>query len=183
MMDLKIAEIYADAMIALATEQDILEQMEDDLLYVKQVFAEQKELCSFLASPLVERSAKVALLEKIFQGGIMPYAAQFLYVMVERHREDHIVAAIDQFVDKARQRRGILSAKVRAARALSEESKALLKKRLSELTQKDVWLEITEDSSLIGGFVVDIGDKRIDASVARQLQDMEKVLLEGPFNK
>ena len=49
--------------------------------------------------------------------------------------------------------------------------------KLKELTGKDIMLDVKQDSSIMGGLVVQIGDQRIDGSVARRLSELEKTLL------
>lgn len=178
MINLKLAEMYADAILSIGVEQENLEQIEEDLLYTEQVFKNHAELSSFLNSPIVEASAKVSLVQEIFKG-INPMALQFLCVMIERGRANYVVAAIEQFVIKSREVRGIVEAKVRVAKELSEANAAKLIARLEEISGKTVILDITKDPSIIGGFVVDIGDKRIDASVAQRMKGLGRALLEN----
>lgn len=178
MINLKLAEMYADAILSIGVEQQNLEQIEEDLLYVEQVFKDHAELSSFLNSPVVEASAKVSLLQEILTG-IDPMALQFLFVMVERGRGNYIIAAIKQFVIKSREARGIVEAKVRVARKMSPETEAKLIARLEEVSGKTIILDITEDPSIIGGLIVDIGDKQIDASISQRLKGLGRALLDN----
>lgn len=178
MINLKLAEMYADAILSIGVEQQNLEQIEEDLLYVEQVFKDHAELSSFLNSPVVEASAKVSLLQEIFEE-INPMAAQFLYIMIERGRANYIIAAIEQFVIKSREARGIVEAKVTVASEMSAETEAKLIARLEEISGKSVILDITKDPSIIGGVIVDIGDKQIDASISQRLKGLGRALLDN----
>lgn len=177
MINLKLAETYANAIFDIAVEQQNLEQIEADLLYVNQVFDDHAELSSFVESPVVDASAKIALLQELF-GEINQMAARLLYIMIERGRANCIESAIEQFVIRSREARGIVEAKVRVASKMSPETEAKLKARLEEVTGKTILLDIDEDPAIIGGLVVNIGDKQIDASISQRLKGLKNVLLD-----
>jgi len=65
---------------------------------------------------------------------------------------------------------------------LKEEAQAKLKKTLGELTSKDVKIDVKEDSSLIGGIVVKIGDLVIDGSIKAQLEGLRESLKRGGYS-
>lgn len=99
--------------------------------------------------------------------------------MIKRNRARCIGAAIDQYIDKSRAERGILTATVLVAREMSSQMQAKLKSRLERETGKEVVLEFKEKPSIIAGFIVEIGDRRFDASIARHLHDLGQELLSG----
>ncbi len=174
-----VADKYSTAIFELAKEQNMLEQMEQDLSYVKEVMAEQPDLRHVLVHPVIEGEDKCKLLAKLFDGNVHKFALQFLYVMIKRRREGYIVPAITSFITKAREARNILEAKVTVASALGAVEESKLRDKLKALTGKDVVLDIITDPSIIGGLVVQMGDKRIDGSVERRLQELEKSLLKA----
>lgn len=177
MEPISVAEKYSDAILAIAEEQHSLEQMETELLYVEQVFSNHKELMFFLESPMIDRKEKISLLQKIFEQDIQKMALQFLYVMVARGREAIMETAIKLFVTKSRIKRGILEAKVIVGSEILPKTEEKLKNKLEELTGKKVLLTVKKNTSAVAGMIIQIGDKRIDASVARALEEMKKSLL------
>ena len=156
-----VADKYSSAMFELAQEQNILELMEEQLGYVASVMAEQPELRSFLENPIVTEDAKIKLVGSIFESSIDKVALHFIYVMIKRGRHRYIAQAIAAFIQKSREARGILEATVTVA----------------EVTGKDVILSVRQDPSIMGGIVIQVGDKRIDGSVSRRLEELEKSLL------
>ncbi len=177
MNDTKAVDAYSNAIFELGQELDILEELEDNLLYVKQVLLEHVELYPYLKSPVVTGEAKLDLLDKIFKSSINKMALQFLFVMVKRGRENSIIPTINQFVTDSRMARGIREVSVYVASPMSEERKTQLVEKLEQVLQGTVILDIKEDPSIMAGIIIQIGDTRIDASVARQLAELEKSLL------
>lgn len=179
MASMALAETYGEAIFDIAKEQNILEQMEQDLLYVQGLFNTLSDLRGYIESPIVEKQHKIELLQKIFAEAIHKMAVQFLYIMVQRDRESSIVAAITDFVSRSRADRGVVSAKVFTARQISAEMQEKITQRLREEMGKEVLMQSFVKPELLGGLVIEIGDKRYDTSVARRLKDLEDSLREG----
>ena len=172
-----VADKYSLAMFELAQEQNKLELMEEQLGYVASVMVEQPELRSFLENPIVTEDAKIKLIGKIFDSNIDKFALHFIYVMIKRGRYRYIASAIEAFIKKSRAARGILEATVTVAEPITADVEASVQAKLREVTGKDVILSVRQDPSIMGGIVIQVGDKRIDGSVARRLEELEKSLL------
>ena len=172
-----VADKYSSAMFELAQEQNKLELMEEQLGYVASVMVDQSELRSFLENPIVTEDAKIKLISKIFDSSIDKVALHFIYVMIKRGRYRYIASAIEAFIKKSRAARGILEATVTVAEPITADVEASVQAKLREVTGKDVILSVRQDPSIMGGIVIQVGDKRIDGSVARRLEELEKSLL------
>ena len=172
-----VADKYSSAILALAQEQNILLQMEEDLIYVNTVINEHQDLRQFLVNPIMAVQDKIELLGKIFESSISKIALHFLYVMVKRGRYSLIQESIRSFITKSRKARGILEAHVTVTEPLSETIQRALTNNLKAMTGHDIMLTFTEDPSIIGGLIIQIGDQVIDSSVARRLVELEKSLI------
>ena len=104
---------------------------------------------------------------------------QFIYVMIDRRREAALLLAIDGFIDLARRAQHIEVAKVRIVKKLTAAEEAQLRVNLEKLTGKKIELLYYIDPSIIGGMVIQIGDRLIDGSLERQLHDMQHALLQN----
>ena len=171
-----VADKYSSAMFELAQEQNKLELMEEQLGYVASVMVDQPELRSFLENPIVTEDAKIKLIGKIFDSSIDKVALHFIYV-IKRGRYRYIASTIEAFIKKSRAARGILEATVTVAEPITADVEASVQAKLREVTGKDVILSVRQDPSIMGGIVIQVGDKRIDGSVARRLEELEKSLL------
>lgn len=172
-----IAETYSNALFDLAKEMNALERFETDLLYAKSILEDHKELGQFLTSPIVAEKGKLDVLGKIFGTSIHTKALHFMYVMIKRRRARYILDTIEAYIAKAREARGIVEAKVIVTEPLSESMKAAVKSKLHAISGKDYLLDEQIDPSIVGGMIIQIGDRRIDFSMARQLDEMKKSLL------
>ena len=172
-----VTDKYSTAIFELAAENDILERLEGDLGYVREVLSGQPELRTVLFHPGIEAAEKCRLIGRIFGESVHKFALQFLYVMIKRRRESYISQAITSYISLSRAARNILEAEVSVVEPLRAEEEEALKAKLKAETGKDVILDVKIDPSLLGGMVLRIGDKRIDASVARGLEELKKTLL------
>ncbi len=177
MIDSKAAVTYGDALFQLAVEQQQLLEIEGDVLYIQEVIKENPSFMDFLKSPLVSKDDKKKLLGALFAEGVQQIVRQFLYILVDHGREVVLEGALAQYVLSSREARGILEVKARVALPLKDETREALVKKLHDMTKREISLIEEIDTSLIGGMVLEIGDKRIDTSVARQLQELKKALL------
>lgn len=172
-----VADKYSSAMLELAQEQDNLLETEQDLLYIDSVLKEQPELTGFLHNPVVTTEAKLSLVGKIFGTAVQKTVLHFIYVMIKRGRYRFIEAAIAAFINKSREARGIIQAVVTVAEPLTDALRSELTAKLQSMTGHEVMLEMRQDPSIVGGLIIQIGDKRIDGSVTRRLEELEKSLL------
>ena len=172
-----VADKYSSAMFELAQEQNKLELIEEQLGYVASVMDEQPELRSFLKNPTITNDAKIKLIGTIFESSIDKIALHFIYVMIKRGRDRYIEQAIAAFIKKSRKARGILDAIVTVAEPITADVEASVQSKLREVTGKDVILSVHQDPSIMGGIIIQVGDKRIDGSISRRLEELEKSLL------
>ena len=172
-----VADKYSSAMFELAQEQNKLELIEEQLGYVASVMDEQPELRWFLKNPTITNDAKIRLIGTIFESSIDKIALHFIYVMIKRGRDRDIEQAIAAFIKKSRKARGILDAIVTVAEPITADVEASVQSKLREVTGKDVILSVRQDPSIMGGIIIQVGDKRIDGSISRRLEELEKSLL------
>ena len=99
--------------------------------------------------------------------------------MIHRNRAHYICEALQAFVDRSQEARGIIKATVSVVEPLTEEQSSQLLTKLQTITGKTVILQTRIDPSIVGGLVVQIGDMRIDGSVARRLEELKKALTVG----
>ena len=120
---------------------------------------------------------RLSLVGSIFESSIDKVALHFIYVMIKRGRHRYIAQAIAAFIQKSREARGILEATVTVAEPITADVEASVQAKLREVTGKDVILSVRQDLSIMGGIIIQVGDKRIDGSVSRRLEELEKSLL------
>ena len=172
-----VTDKYSTAIFELASETNTMDQLETDLAYVGEVFASQPQLRTLLLYPTLDANAKCDTLNKIFGSSISTLALHFLFVMVKRGRARYIGATIKEFIHRVREAKGIVEAQITVSEPMTADVEEMLRKKLESLSGKQYVFETKVDPSIVGGIVIQVGDTRIDASLARRLEDLKKHLL------
>ena len=170
---------YANALIGAAEDKDILDQVRDDISGILDLIQESKDLCDFLADPLIHPAQKVAAFKTLFSGKVDDLTLGFLVLLCEKRREKTLEGISRGFLALLDERRGVVTAEVRSAQRLSEEQQARLSERLSAYSGKEVRLEIEVDEGLKAGFVARLGDQVFDGSLDSQLSRLRQGLAAG----
>ncbi|QAV25652.1 F0F1 ATP synthase subunit delta [Neobacillus thermocopriae] len=171
-----VAKRYASALFEIAKEQQLLDQLEQELRVVKQVFAQNEALLSVLNHPKVALAKKKALIQEAF-ANISTVLQHTFMLLLDRHRIDIVEDLVDAFITLANEARGVAEAIVYSARPLTEDET----KALAEVFAKKVGvdtLRITNiiDKDVIGGVKVRIGNRIFDGSVSGKLARLQRQL-------
>jgi F-type H+-transporting ATPase subunit delta len=175
MKSTKSASRYAKALLELAIEQQKLESIESNMSRIIEAAKETNEFQVFLDSPIINLDKKVAVLNSLF-GEFEPLTLSFLALITKNGRERLITEIAQSYISQVKEFKGIIPISITSARKLDEATKATILAKINASVTGT--LEITEliDESLIGGFIVTMGHKQIDASVASQLARMKQEL-------
>ncbi|MFQ3679528.1 MAG: ATP synthase F1 subunit delta [Pseudanabaenaceae cyanobacterium] len=171
-------EPYAEALMALAQEQDCTDRVAEDARGILAALAAVPDFRRVLGSPVVKAEAKKALLQSVFEGRVQGLTLRFLQLLVDRQRIAILTELLEGFLVRFRKLRGIALAEVTAASALDEERTRQLRDRLKNLTgANDVEMTIQIDPMLLGGFVVKVESQVLDASLRGQFRNLSSQLL------
>lgn len=153
-----------------------LEKLEQDLSLVASTVGEHESLRSALESPTVASQKKRSVLEKVFASKISPTVLHFLYVLVDKKREEYIETILVAFQERLRDKRGEVACHVRSAKPLTASLRKDLEKSLNAFSGKKVQLTEEVEPALLAGMVVTVGDRVIDTSFRHQLREVEERL-------
>ncbi|GGH16008.1 ATP synthase F1 subunit delta [Pedobacter zeae] len=175
MSEIKVASRYAKSLIDLAIENNALEESYNDMVLFEKVVDESPELEAILKNPIVPLDKKTGILNGIFADKAGKLTLTFFKTVVNKRRSAILFATAKQFVQQYNLIKGIVTADVTTASALSpaakEEIVAIVKK---ELGAKQVIVNEKVNGKLIGGFILKVGDKQFDASIASGLSKLKK---------
>ncbi len=183
MSNLRVAKRYASALMALTGEAKKPETIADDLLTVQTTIKASRELRSLLASPVVSKEKKKAVIAEIFGKKIGVVVNQYLEAIIEKRREDVLPEVLEQYFLLRDEQLGIVSVDVRTAVKFSAEQEKSLVRELESYTQKKVRVSFSLDKVLKGGFVAKVGDTTLDGSIRRQLELLRSRLKDGSVSK
>jgi|TARA_B100000678_G_scaffold52987_1_gene42377 F-type H+-transporting ATPase subunit delta len=172
-----LAGRYASALFDLASENGTVTAVESDLGQLETALAESSELAAVTTNPKVGRSdAQKALWGVSAILGVTELTQNFLGVLAQNRRLAELPKVIRAFRSIAAAQRGEVTAEVTSAHALTDTQLADLKARLTAREGRTVKLSTKVEPDLLGGLVVTIGSKRIDASIRTRLNSLSQAM-------
>ena len=129
------------------------------------------EFSDAMASPVLEAESKKAALEKLFANQVSPSFLNLLKLLADRKRIGLLDCVLERMLELYREQRNIALATVTSALPLTEDQQSDLLKKIQTVAGTDnLEIDLKVDSDLIGGFVVSVGSKVIDASLSGQVR-------------
>jgi F-type H+-transporting ATPase subunit delta len=172
-----VAAQYAEALMQLAAESSVDKTVLEDLQRVSEVVRLTPEFGVILRHPGVKPSEKKQLLISTFSNKVHDLTLRLLELLSDRRRLDLVTHIAVEYERLWREKQNILSGTLYYAEKPDSRVISEIKARLHEKLGKTVELSEKEDKSLIGGYVLRIGDSIIDGSLKGRLQSIEKQLL------
>lgn len=174
MSELTVASRYAKSLIDLAGEQKLVEPIKNDMELFHKALRANPELKAVLANPIVSHSKKLKILDLVFTGKVNDVTLAFFKLMVNKSRGEVLYATADEYVNMYDIKNNIVHATVESAAPLSEDNRNTIIADVQAAIGGTVKLKTKIDSSLIGGYVLTVGDRQIDASIANGLKKIQK---------
>jgi F-type H+-transporting ATPase subunit delta len=171
------AVAYAQSLLELATEQGQAEQVGQELRGIRQLIDENPVFGEFLRDPGIAESERSAMLEKLFQGRTSPLLWNFLRVLNNKGRLGLLRTLDDTYDELLAERQGRVEVDVIVAQRLTDEQLEEVRRRVGEALGKQAVVHQYVDESIIGGLILRVQDRLIDASVRQQLRAMREQLL------
>ncbi len=169
MINRTVPRRYAQALLMIAVERGALEEYEKELDKFRKLFLGEPHLKEFMDNPQVRPEDKKKVLQGLIAGKLNPLVSDFLFLILDKRRENFFLEIIEEYKKYADQAGNIIDAEVRSVVSLTDKDFRQLAQRLAKATGKKVRLKNVIDTSLIGGIVVRIGDTVIDGSVTKKL--------------
>jgi len=173
MKSTKSAGRYAKALLELALDQDKLALVEADMLQLIKMSEEVHDFHVFINSPLIQIDKKVAVIHSIFKD-FNEVTLKLLALVTNNGREGAMIEIAKQFIAQLMSHRGIVPVTIISAQQLEDNTKAEILSKINSVVKGTPLITEEVDASLIGGFIIRMGDQQIDASVASQLQRMKQ---------
>lgn len=177
MSDITVAKRYAVALFQIAKEQNLINQLEEELRIVNEVFTNDNELLSFLAHPKMTKDAKSALIANAF-ASLSSSVQNTVMLMVERHRTDEVTAMAQEFIELANEENSVADATVYTVRPLTEsEMEAVSSSFFAKIGKRNLRITNITDTNILGGIKLQIGNRIYDGTISGKLGRLSKQLL------
>ena len=177
--NLKTARKYANALLESATDAGNTSKVSANLDLILETLKINSELSNFLYSPIVKVEDKKEVIKKIFSSHIEEITLDFLYLLVDNNRLNVIEEIVECYNSENNRIENIVKPVIISAVDLDENQKVRLIEKISSKLSKNIIPEYKTDKEIIGGIIVEIGDKTIDCSLKTKFENMRKQLTKG----
>jgi F-type H+-transporting ATPase subunit delta len=169
-----LAVRYALALFDLADERKALDAVANDLRILRGLLGDSAELSRLIRSPVISRGEQGKALAAVAQAAeLSPLTRNFLGLLAQNRRLFALPAIIVSYLARLAERRGEVTARVVVAQALSAEQRAAMDEQLRKAVGRKVAVEVEVDPSLLGGIIVKLGSRMIDASLKSKLYRLQ----------
>jgi len=173
MADVQAAKRYAQAAFEIAQEQGSIAAWRSDLGDVASVLAES-QAAPVLADGRIPLQQRLAMVERVLD--VSPQARNLAKLLVQKGRSPEARAVSEAFNRMADEAEGIAHARVTTAVELTAAQIAAIERQLGESLGKRVHAVGIVDPAIVGGVVVQVGDRLVDGSVRTRLQRLRREL-------
>lgn len=174
----RLAKLYAEAVLVSAPASSVDSIANELDSFVNEVLDRDPQVESFLASPAVGKKVKLAVLDKSLPGHASDLMRGLFATLARNGRLDLIRGIAQTYRNLLDEREGRVRVKVTAAADLSDAQRGTLTTTLSNMLKKTPVLDIRVEPDILGGMVVQVGDRVIDTSVRTRLQTLRSLLLD-----
>jgi F-type H+-transporting ATPase subunit delta len=182
MQNPRLANRYAKSLLSLAIERNQLDTVYDDMEFLQAVSKINREFVVVLKSPVISPEKKETIIGAVTKGKISDLTYLFIRLLIKKGREMNLAEITTAFIEQFKAHRQIYSVKLTTATPVSEELKQSIVSQIkSQTALKNIELTTEVDDKLIGGFILQIGDKEVDASIAYDLSIIRKQFLNNDF--
>jgi F-type H+-transporting ATPase subunit delta len=171
-----ITNRYATALFEVAKENNAVKNYEEQVKIIYDTLLKNPEFLQVLSDPKIILEEKYSLAEKVFEGKVYDELVGLFILLVRKNRQNYTLDILAQFLEMAQADAGILLATVTTAMPLKKEQLAQIKTNLEKSTKQTIDLVTVVDKDLIGGIIIQVGDKVVDGSVSGQLNTLSNKL-------
>ncbi|MGZ3754475.1 MAG: ATP synthase F1 subunit delta [Mucilaginibacter sp.] len=174
MSEITVASRYAKSLIDLAEEQKSLEAINGDMVFFLHTLKQNSELKAVLGNPIISHAKKLSVLTAVFESRVNKLSIAFYKLMINKGRGDVLYTTAQEYINQYDIKRHITKVSVVSATPLSDANHKALVAEIKAAVGGEIDMEAKTDASLIGGFVLTIGDRQLDTSIANSLKKLKK---------
>ena len=175
MQNPRLAERYAKCLVDLSSELTQLEEVHKDIVLLQSICHASRDFVLMLNSPIINADKKYKILMAVSGNQISTVTQTFIKLLCRKNRESVLPEIISSFVTQYNRIKGIHKAKLTTATPVSDAIKNSFIQKIAAATSIDkIELETKVNDKLIGGFMLEMDGKLVDATILRDLNDVKK---------
>jgi F-type H+-transporting ATPase subunit delta len=184
MADIRAASRYVKSLLGLAVEKGVLEEVHKDMQLFSKTIDENREFKLMLLSPIIRHDTKLEILRKIFKGKVNTLTLSIFEIITRKNREPILASIAKEFHNAYNEHKGIGVATVTTAIPLDAKLRVEIEKLVRKYSdKKEIELVEKVDKEMIGGFILNVGDKQVDASIKNKLKALKVKFSQNPYIK
>ncbi|MBR5508101.1 MAG: ATP synthase F1 subunit delta [Clostridia bacterium] len=167
---------YSQALFMLAVEDNCQEKFLEELKEIKDTFSKNPEYMELLSSPAIPLSDRKKVVDEALKDNYSEHIVSFVKLLCDKKHILSFSLCVDEYETLFDNFNSVSVAKVKSAKELSSDQKDELISKLKKMSGRDVVLECETDETLLGGLIVEIDGKEIDASLKTRLKEVKEVI-------
>ena len=178
----RLAGRYAKSLLDLATEQNQVEAVYADMKWLNSVCKSNPDFTAVLSSPVIKADKKEAIINAVTQSRVTVLTTAFIQLLVRKTRETNLPQIVTAYIDQYNTLNNIQKVKITTASALTDALREEIMTNVkAAIPAKTFEIETAVKDELIGGFIVETGGQLVDASILRDLKDIQKQFMDNEF--
>ena len=176
MNESKISVRYSRALFQSALDKKVLDSVNQDMIFISEI-CKNDETREFLQSPIIPPSKKEAVFHEILGGNVEAITLSLIDLIVKNGRESFIPAIARDFIHETKKYKGITDSVLTTAVKIDDNLRKQITDLISKIFKTKVELRENIDPEIIGGFILQVDDSYIDASIKNKLRIIKKELI------
>ena len=174
------ADRYSLALYELASENNVLSQIEDQSLSILNLISSSRDFSNLIKDPTNNQEDLLKIIKNISEDNKLENLLKsFLSFLITKRRFFYIEQILKSFIQTCSQKRGELKAELKSAKKLSDDEISKITDELTKNFSSKIRLNYKHDESLIGGLVLQVGSTMVDTSIKNKLQSIENRMIEA----
>ncbi|MDQ6979001.1 MAG: F0F1 ATP synthase subunit delta [Mariprofundaceae bacterium] len=169
-----IARRYASALFELDQEND--PSFDRDMLVNVALFTAHEDAARVIESPTYSKESKATFVKAALKSNDESVVTRLVDLLAGRNKLVLLPEIVIQFDELVARAGCVLEAQVTVARTLTKRKQTSLTKDLKALVGSDVTLNVVQDPAILGGLVIQIGDRKIDCSIRGKLEGLRRTI-------
>ena len=171
---------YSLALYELASENNVLSQVEDQSLSILSLISSSNDFSNLIKDPTNCQEDLLKVLDNISNNNKFENLLKnFLSFLITKRRFFYVEQILKSFIETCSKKRGELKAELKSAKELSSDEISKITDELTKNFSSKIKLNYKHDQSLIGGLVVQVGSTMVDTSIKNKLQQIENRMIEA----
>jgi F-type H+-transporting ATPase subunit delta len=178
MKSTKLTSRYAKSLLSLSIEKNVLDKTFSDMKRIQNICSENKDLSLLLKSPIVKTDKKLSILSEVFSSDVSEITMTFINIITSKKREMHLEGIAESFISLYKIHNNIETVILTTSHPIDEKTKLEILTFVKKNGKQNIEMTQEIDEELLGGMIIRMGDKQLDASVSRNIKKLKK-----SFNK